>query len=149
MSAVDGDADRGDDDHRLADDRFRRGEAPDRLPGDPADRHEQDDRVEQGGENGGTAQAIGVARGRALPGERARRPGDQQRQHVAQIVAGVGEQGDGVADDAIGGFDDDERDVERRANREGAPEAARSVRVSVRMSVAVMVIVMRMHGHLD
>ena len=72
--------------------RARLGEATHRLPGDPARHHQQDNRIGERGEDRAAAQAIGApARGQALD-QYGRAPGQHQSEHVAEVVAGVGEQ---------------------------------------------------------
>ena len=82
-------------------------------------------------------QPVGVARRRATLDQRRRAPRHHQAQNVAQIVAGVGQQGERVGDDAIGRLDDDEADIEGDADGKGAVVVRRPVAVRMTMGVAV------------
>ena len=84
--------DGGDDHHRDARHRLGMHEAVHRLPGDGGDRHQKDQPVGEGGHDRGRAHAIGEARARPPVGHREGAPGQHQAQHVAEIVAGVGQQ---------------------------------------------------------
>ena len=96
--------------------------AADRFRGDRADADEQKNGVEKRGEDGGAAQAVGEALGRAAALEIGRRPSDQQSHHVAEIVAGIGEERERMAEQSEDHFRDDEAGVEQHADREGASE---------------------------
>ena len=77
--------------------------------------------------------------------EQCRAPGDGEAEHVAQVMAGIREQGHGIGPEPVGCLDGDEGEVEGDADSEGAPVAFRR---SVGMPVIVMAcrIVVRMHG---
>jgi len=76
------------------------------LPGDRADRQQQEYRVEQRRQDRRPAQAIGEPPGRRPPDQDARGPGDEQAEDVAEIVAGVGEQGYGIAQKPVDDLDE-------------------------------------------
>ena len=86
------------------------------------------------------AQAVGEALGRRALRQRRRAPGDEQAEHVGEVVAGVGEQARPSSTEAISRLDQDEGDVEDGADQEGAAEILR------RVAVAGMV-VSDAHGH--
>ena len=77
----------------------------------------------------------------AAPAEHRGAPRQTQSQHIAEIVSGVGQQGHGIAHQAIERLDDDEAEIERDADGEGFAETRR--RMSVRMAVIMTVVVMR------
>ena len=137
--AVHEDADRGHDHHGLAGDRCRLTEALDRLPGDGADRDEQEHRVEQGREDRRALHPVSVARARGTLGQRHGDPGHHEAEHVREIVAGIGQQGDRVREYPVGRLDGDEADVQGDADGERLPEARRGVRVSRSMRMPAMV----------
>ena len=66
-------------------------------------------------------------------------PGQQQPQDIAQIVPGVGDEGDRVRQHAENDLRDHERDVEHGRDGEGSAEIRR--RVAVAMVVIVMAVV--------
>ena len=68
-------------------------------------------------------------------------PGQQQPQDIAQIVPGVGDEGDRVRQHAENDLRDHERDVEHGRDGEGSAEIRRRVAVAV-IVVAVVVPVM-------
>jgi hypothetical protein len=148
---VDHHAQAGDDHHRTGSGRFRRREAADGLPGDGADRDQQQDRVGQRGQDGALAQAVGAARARRALGQDDRAPGQDQAQDVRQVVAGVGQQGHGArveADRHLGG---DEDRVQGHADGEGPAHvlgrmvmAAGPMAMAVPMAVAMAMILMIM-----
>ena len=65
-----------------------------RLPQDRPDGGHQQQRVDERGENGRAAQAIGARRGRPGLRHRRRAPGEQQTGDVRQIVTRIGQQGE-------------------------------------------------------
>ena len=137
--AVDGDADRGDRDHRLALGRRRMEQAADRFRADRADRDQQEQRSWQRRQDRRLLEPVGEPRrGRALGHDRAR-PGDHQAEHVRQIVAGVGEQRHRIGEEAVNRLDRDEAEVERDADREGAAEIPLPMRVVMMMTVMMVV----------
>ena len=71
--------------------RLRIVEALHGFPDDGADGDQQEGGVGQGGEDRAAAQAVGMALGRLPLGQARRDPGQDQAQHVAEIVAGVGQ----------------------------------------------------------
>ena len=62
-----------------------------------------------------------------------RTPGQQQAERVAEIVAGIRQQRDGISRQAVDGLCGDEREVQQRRDGEGKAE----VRWRVRMAVIV------------
>ena len=129
--AVDDDADRGDDHDDFAGDRGGIGEAQDRLPGDRSDRQQEKDGVEQRREDRRAAQSVGEAGGGRAPDEPAGEPRGRESEHVAEIMARVGEQRDRAGDQAVGRLDRDEPDIERDADGEGRAEIGRRMGVIV------------------
>ena len=81
----------------------------DRLGADRADRDQQEQGVDQRREDRRFLQAVGEARRRGALRHHRAGPGDDQAEHVGQIVPGVGEQGHRVGEEAEDGLDDDER----------------------------------------
>jgi hypothetical protein len=94
-----------------------------RLDDDRADRDEQQPRVRDRGKNGEAPQAIGAARCRAAAREHGAGPREHEPEHVAQVVPGIGDQGEGVRAEPEHNLGDDERDVERDADGECTIEA--------------------------
>ena len=136
--------------HRRRADRRGAGEAPQRLHRDGAAAQQQDDGVGQRRQDAAAAPAVGAPRGRGAPGQRGGAPGDQQAQHVAQVVHGIGQQRDRVRRHAIENLQHDERGVgggadgERpaeRGRRMGVPTMAAAVVPMPMMIVVVMVVV--------
>ena len=70
-------------------------------------------------------------------------PGQDQRQHVAGIVAGIGEQRHGMRQHAVGRLNDHQRDIESRGDGEGGSERGRRMAVAMVMAV-IMVVTMMM-----
>jgi hypothetical protein len=107
-------------------------EAPNGLIGD--DHHDQDQghRVAQAGQDAGPVVAVGVAGvGRPL-GLHAGEPGQAERGDVGQHVAGIGEQGQGVREDAARQLDGED---DRREQEGGAQPRARHAMVVVGFSI--------------
>ena len=102
-----------------------------RLPGDGADRRQQDQPIGEGGEDGGGAHAVGEARARPPVGDGEGAPGQDQTDDVAEIVPGVGQQRERVGEQAVDDLRGDQRDIERGGDGEGAAEALRRVRMAV------------------
>ena len=96
--------------------------AADRFPGDGADADEQKDGVEKRGEDGSAAQAVSETLGRGAAGEIGRGPGHEQAHHVAQVVAGVGQERERMAVQTEDHLGDDEGGVEQHADGKGAAE---------------------------
>ena len=118
----------------------------DRLDDDGAHGDEEDPRVRDGGEDGEPTHAVGAARRRLAAGEDGAGPGQDQGEDVAEVVACVGDEREGVGADAESQLGDDERHVEPDPDGERAIEARRPMDVSARaMSMDVsMRIVVRM-----
>ena len=76
----------------LAGDRHRMRDAPDRLPGDPAGHHQQNDGVGERGEDRASAQPIGKSAARLTAAEHRGAPGQREAEHVTEIVSGIGQQ---------------------------------------------------------
>ena len=106
-------------------------QAADGLGADRSDGDQQEQGVDQRGEDRRFLQAVGEARRRGAPGHHRAGPGDDQPEHVRQIVAGVGQQRHRIGEEAEDRFGDHEPEVERDADREGAAEVCRRVRVAV------------------
>jgi hypothetical protein len=122
----------------------------DGLDGDAADRDQQQAGIDQRGQDRRPPVAIGVLLGRLLAREPCRAPCQQQRDHIGEIVNGIGDQRQRVRGIAEHEFGRDEGHVERHANRKRGPEIIRRVAVpgmAVAVRVAVMVVVMG-HGAL-
>ena len=62
------------------------------------DADEKQNGVEERGEHGSAAQAVGETFGRAAAGEIARGPGHEQSHHIPEIVAGIGEERERMAE---------------------------------------------------
>ena len=139
--AVDEDAGAGDRHDDSARHRLRIAEAAQGLPRQRADGDEQQRGVEQRGENRRAAQAVAEPRRRRAPGQHGGEPGDRQRQNVAEIVAGVGQQRDRMGENAARNFGDDEAGVERDADGERPAEIGGAWRVAMAVTVAMIMIV--------
>ena len=137
VSAVDDDADRGDDDHRRAVGRRRIEQPPDRLRDDRPDRDQQEQGIDQRGEDRRLLQTVGEARREARLAITVPAQADHQPEHVGQIVAGVGQQRHRIGEEAEHRFGDDEGEVERDPDRERAAEIGRRMRVPVIVAVRV------------
>ena len=101
--------------------------------------------VGEGGQDRGTAQAVGVAIARRTPHQPAGQPGQRQAQDVAQVVAGVGEQRERLGHPAprrLGRYD---AAVQNAADREGGPEAGRRM-VVMAVAMPMVAVVMSAHG---
>ena len=106
--------------HRHAGDRLRREQALERRPGDGAGHHQKDRGVDQRRHDRGRAEAVGVALGRMFLRDGVAAPGQDQRQHVAGIVAGIGEERHGMRQHAVSRLNGDQRYIENRGNGESA-----------------------------
>src|SRR5580700_5034847 len=71
-------------------------------------------------------------------------PGQDQRQHVAGIVAGVGEERHGMRQHAIGCLNCDQSDIENRGNGERGAERCRRMAMVVTMMVVAMMMIVAM-----
>jgi hypothetical protein len=69
-------------------------------------------------------------------------PGQQQPQDIAQIVPGVGDEGDRVRQHAENDLRDHERDVEHGRDGEGSAEIRRRVAVAVIVVAGVVPVMM-------
>jgi hypothetical protein len=69
-------------------------------------------------------------------------PREQQRKHVAGVVAGIGHQRHRVRQHAIKDLYDDQSDIQRRSDRKRSPERIRCVAMpmSVTMSMTLPVV---------
>ena len=133
---VDHDADTGHGHDSPALGSLRRAQAVEGFPGQRAHGHQQQQGVEERRQNGGPFPAIGVARiGPQLAGQRAA-PGQHQAGHIAQVVAGVGQQRQRVDLPAIPGLYRDKRHVERNADGKGPVELGGGMAVPVVVSGA-------------
>jgi hypothetical protein len=94
-----------------------------RLPRERTHGHQQQHRVEEGGEDARTLPAVGVPVIRAEPNRKGARPGKQQSCHVAQVVGSIGQQRQRTDLPAIEGLDRDEGRVQADADAECAVEA--------------------------
>ncbi len=81
---------------------------------------EQQTGIQQRGKDRGFAESIGVADAGTTTGQPDCAPGDQEAQDIAEIVARIGEEGEGIAQDAEGRLGDDEGEVEDETDFEGA-----------------------------
>ena len=88
------------------------------------------------------AQAVSkAARGPALC-QQAGEPGQSQGQDIAQVVAGIGDQGHGIGHQAINYLDDDEGRIEDDADGEGTSVAGRCMDVVPVTAGVLMIVVM-------
>ena len=87
-----------------------------RLPGDPPNGNQQQQGVKQGGQNRRSAPAVGAIRTWCDFGQRIATPGHQQAEHVAEIMAGIGEQRERIGPQAKAGFDDDKGQIQAHAD---------------------------------
>ena len=71
------------------------------------------------------------------------RPCQHQRQHVAGIVAGVGQQRHRMGEHAVSRLDGDQCDIQRRRQRKRRPECRGRMRMRVAMTV-IMAMMMTM-----
>lgn len=92
------------------------------LPCDAADANEEQEGVGQGGEDGGAFETVGVALGSGTFCKHGGDPRKHEAKDVAEIMARVREQGEGVGEEPGDDFDGDEGRVERDADEEGASE---------------------------
>ena len=83
------------------------------LDHDGADGDEENDGVEERDKHGGLAVAVGKASSGAAGGQLEGHHGQQEREDVAEVVSGIGEQAQRVPDKTGDGFDDDECQIER------------------------------------
>ena len=113
----------------------------DTLHDDGADGHQQDDGVEERDENRGLAVSVGEAAGGVAGGELEGNHGQQEREDVAQVVARVGEEAQGIADKAGDGFDNDKGQVECHRHYINSRELLDGVGM-VMMVVTMMVVMM-------
>jgi hypothetical protein len=122
---------RGHPHHDGARDRLGPPEAQQGLPRDPADGHHQEHGVQEGGEDGGTAEAVRPPRSGRPSGQVGGAPRQKETEHVAEVVTGVREEGQGIRPEAEPGFQDDEPRVQADTQREGTGVVGRLVRVAV------------------
>ncbi|CAM2158294.1 hypothetical protein PT2222_40239 [Paraburkholderia tropica] len=144
--AVDEDAEGRDHEDIEARDAGRMQEPPHRFGENRAAGHEQQRGVGERRENRRAAQAERKARGRRARSEPGRAPGEQQAEHVGEIVARVGEQRGGMREHAVDGLRDHDHDVQRDGQCECAMLARRGcgvvgVVVSVRVAAVIVMIV--------
>jgi len=132
----------GDPDDRAAVDRFGLRNPPYRFPGDAAHDDQKDDRIDEGRKDRGAPQAVGAAFGRQGLAEVEGAPGDQQSEHVAQVVGRVGEQRQRIRRQAVENLQCNEAEVESHADGEYEVISRRHMRMPVAM-VVVMVVVVR------
>src|SRR5271168_5540451 len=139
--AIDDDARGGDYHHGPTGDGLSVEKPADRLPAQSADHHQQKHSVEQSREDRRTAESIGESQRRRALDENAGDPCDEKSQHVAEIVASVRQQGDGVPDETENDFQHHKTGIERDAYRERSAEARGRVTVTARAVVMVMTVV--------
>ena len=96
VATIDDDADGGNDHDRATGHRFGMKQSQDRLPGDRTHRDKQEHGVEQRGEDRRTAQAVGIAGRRRPLDQNAGDPGNDQAQHIGEVVTRVRQQRYGV-----------------------------------------------------
>jgi hypothetical protein len=137
---VDDDAQARNPHHRPALRLHRIEQAADRLVGDRPDRQQQQHRIGERGEDGGALQSPGESPGRRLARGKAGRPGDQQGQHVRQVVTCIRDQRHRVGEDPEGRLHHHKATVQRHAEGKSAVMAAgRMGMVSMPMSMSVIV----------
>ena len=124
VARVDDDADPGNHDHRHALDRRGVEQPVDRLEQDRAERHQQQPGVGQRGEDRARLVAVGEARVRRSRGHVGCAPGDQQAEHVRQVVPRIGDQRHRARQQPERRLDQHERRVEQHPDRERAAEVA-------------------------
>ena len=130
--------------------RLRIAEPLDRLERDGADRDEQENGVEQSRQDRRAAQSEGKMRAALALRQRRRAPRQQQPEHVRQIVAGVGQQGDRIGHQPVKGLDRDEAQIEDDADQEGAAEILRGMIVMMPVGVIpVRVVRVRVGGQIS
>ena len=142
--AVDHDPNGSDDHHRFSADLAGIGEAPESLPSDAADSNEQQNCVREGSENGRAAKPVRSSRGRWRLTEIVSPPGEQQPEHIAEVVSRVREQRERMRRDPKNNLRDDERDIERGANRECHSEIFSRLRgriATIRMCARIITVV--------
>ena len=118
----------------------------DRLPRDAARDEQQRHGIAECRQDRAAAQAVCVGPAGPALAERGGDPGGHEPQHVAQIVPGIGQQGERVGGDAINGLGGDIDDVERDPDSERPAEGLGRVVVpvmAVPMPMPVMVVVVR------
>ena len=128
---VDGEAERGDDQHGRAGDLDGVEQAPDRLDGDPGGDREEREPVDEGGEHGEAVEAVGAPPVGRAPRDARREPGQRQRGEVRQHVPGVGEQRQRARDDAADRLGDHEAAGQQRDDAE--PPLLAGTRMVVRV----------------
>ena len=116
----------------------------DRLGANRADRDEQEQRIGERREDRSLLQTISEPGRRRAPGHHRSRPGNNEPEHIRQIVAGVGQQRHRVGEEAVDCLDRKKAEVERDSDGERSAEIARRMRMAVRVYVGVAV---RMVGH--
>ena len=141
---VDDDAHGGGPDDESAVDFCRGEELLHTLYNDGAHGDEEDDGVEQRDEHRGLAVAVGETLGGVARSQLQRYHGEDEREDIAEVVAGIGEQTEGVADEARDGLDDDEGQVQRHRYYINSRQFFYRVRVVVMMVAVVMAVVMHM-----
>ena len=108
----------GHHDNRPAAHRSWGGQPPERFPGNPAQDQQQQDSAEERGQNGRPPEPIAAPGGGFAGGQDARPPGQQQAQHIAQVVSGVGHQRQRAGQHAAGRFHTHKDDIERHPKAE-------------------------------
>jgi hypothetical protein len=116
---VNDDTGAGDTHHEGCGDELRLKETMGRLPGDGAEGGTDQERVEPGGEDGRPAPTIGPGGGGSATGQHRSRPGEDEAEHIDEVVAGIREQGQRVGLDSREDLNQYKSDIERNSNPEG------------------------------
>ena len=106
---------------------------------------EEREAVDEGGEDGEAVEAVGPSRVGRAAGEAEGEPGQRQRRHVGEHVAGVGEERERAGEEAAGDLDQHEAAGEDGGEADGA--GAGGVLGDVGAVVVAVMVVVVVGGH--
>jgi hypothetical protein len=140
--AIDHDAKRCDPDHGCGFDRLRIGKAPQRFDDNTAGGKQKQSGIAEGGQDRRAAVAVGPAGARTAACQRGRAPGQQQPDHIGEIMRGVGHQGQRIRQITESQFGEYDNDVEPDPDGKRTVEIGRCVAMAM---AVIMVMVVMMH----
>ena len=140
--AVDDYSELGDGTDCLALDRGGMLQPQDRIPSDRAHGDEENDSVGQGSEDRGAAETISVFTSGPGLDQAAGPPGQNQAEHIREIMSGIRDQSEGVGGQSEDELDHNEGAVERDADGEGVVEIGRVRERIMAVAMAGVVVVM-------
>ena len=116
------------------------------FPGDAAGHQQQKRGVGERGQDRGAPQAVGVALARRAPSEVGSQPGHGEPHDIAEVVRGVGKQGQRPRIEPEDDFADYVGEIERHADGEGAAHGLRAMAMAMGVAVVMMMAVVMVVG---